>query len=77
MMKRAHFDEITRGFLKREPFRPFVIEYEDGRRFVVRDPKELHCFAGSATYSPPDGSIHLLDNEEVAQVAELTETAVK
>lgn len=77
MMKRAQFDEITRGFLKREPFRPFVIVYEDGRRFIVRDPKELSCFAGSATYFSPTGEIDLLDNEEVMQVVELTEAAVK
>lgn len=77
MMKRAQLDEITRSFLKQEPFRPFVIVYEDGRRFIIRDPKELSCFAGSATYFSLDGKMEILDNEEIMQVVELAEAPAK
>jgi hypothetical protein len=77
MMKREEFDRVTRALLKRDPFQPFLIECEDGRRFVVGEPSALHSFAGSATFFHPDGSMDLLDNENVARVVELTVPATK
>jgi hypothetical protein len=75
MMKRAEFDQLARSFWKRQPFRPFVIEYEDGERFIVDDPEAFGCYAGSATLFHPDGSLDIIDNENVARIIELTETA--
>jgi hypothetical protein len=71
MMTRAQFDQVTRSLLKRQPFQPFVIEYDDGQRFVVGQPSELASFAGSASYFDPAGELHLIDSENVRQVIEL------
>ena len=70
-MMRAQFDEVTRQFAKRQPFRPFVIEYDDGQRFVIEQPDGFSSFAGSATYFDPAGELHLIDSENVRQVVEL------
>jgi hypothetical protein len=74
MMKRAEFDQVVRSFWKRKPFQPFVIEYEDGQRFIVKDPDAFGCYAGSATLFHPDGSLDIIENEEVSRVVDLNET---
>jgi hypothetical protein len=75
MMKREQFDQLARAFWKRQPFRPFVIEYEDGERFVVTQPDAFGCYAGSATLFHPDGSLDIIDSENVSRIVELAETA--
>jgi hypothetical protein len=71
MMKGEEFDRITRAFLKRQPFQPFVIECDSGRRFIVHEPAELHSFAGAATYWHADGELDLIDPEDVTRVVEV------
>jgi hypothetical protein len=73
MMSRNALDEAIRTFRKKEPFEPFVIECDDGRRFIVRDPKAIDCMYGSATYVRPDGNFDFLDFEIVSRVVPLTE----
>jgi hypothetical protein len=68
MMKGEEFDRVTRAFLKRQPFQPFVIECDDGQRFVVREPAML---LGTAMYFHANGEIDLIDNENVTRVVEL------
>ena len=75
MMKREQFDQLARSFWKRQPFRPFVIEYDDGQRFVVADPELFSCYAGSADLFHADGSLDILDHENVARIVELTEAS--
>jgi hypothetical protein len=72
MMKRVEYEQTTHDLLRRQPFRPFVIEYDDGRRFVVDDPRRLF---GPEVFIRPDGEWDMLDHEEVLRVAELTEAA--
>ncbi len=74
MMKRHQFQEAVDAFKQRVPFRPFVVEMEDGRRIVVKDPKEFPCFAGGTTWQWPDGELMFVDAEDVQQVVELTNT---
>lgn len=73
MMKREQFDQLARSFWKRQPFRPFVIECDDGQRFVINQPEEFHCYAGSAEYFYPDGSLDFIDNEDVVRIVDLDE----
>ena len=70
-MKREAFDEAARKYLNRQPFRPFVIELDDGSSLVVGQREALHEFAGAATYFGADGSITFVDAEDVKQLLEL------
>lgn len=72
MMKSHVFQQAVDAFRQRQPFRPFVIEMDDGQRLVVADPKEFHCFAGGATWEWPNGELMFVDSEDVKQVVELT-----
>jgi hypothetical protein len=73
MMKRSDFDQVVRAFLERQPFRPFVIEFEEGERFVVDKPEALMAPAfGKTVYFRPDGSFDFVDSENVSQVVELS-----
>jgi hypothetical protein len=72
MMKRVEYERVAREFLRREPFQPFVIEYEDGRRFVVEQRQQL---PDPTWYIRRDGEFDFLDNEEVLRVVELDKAA--
>ena len=71
MMKRHQFQEAVDAYKQRQPFRPFVIEMDDGQRLVVEDPKAFPCFAGGGTWEWPDGELMFVDAEDVKQVVEL------
>jgi hypothetical protein len=73
MMKRQQFDDAVRPFWKRQPFRPFVIEYEDGERFIVSDPNRFSCGGGTASLFHPDDSLDIIDHENVSRVIDLAE----
>jgi len=52
----AHeFETTLRELLNKDPFQPFIVEYEDGERFEVDGPHV--AFAGGAA------SAHAADNE--------------
>ncbi len=72
MMKRVDYDQTVRAFLRRQPFQSFVIEYDDGRRFVVEQPQRLF---GPEAFIRPSGEWDFLDNEEVRRVVELDKAA--
>jgi hypothetical protein len=74
MMKRSEYDQLAREFIRREPFQPFVIEYEDGRRFVV---EQRHQLPDTTWYIRPDGEFDFLDNEEVRRVVEMDKAAAE
>jgi hypothetical protein len=74
MMTREGFQQAVDAFKHRQPFQPFVIELEDGRRFVVGDPKALHCYAGAGTFHHPNGDFDFVDSEYVKRLIELTPT---
>jgi hypothetical protein len=75
MMKRDGFQSIIDGFKKREPFRPFVIELDNGQRLTIENLKYFQCFAGTATYMTPDHSLHFVDPEDVKQVLDAVDAA--
>jgi len=72
MMKRLAFQEAVDRFRHQDPFQPFIVEMDDGTRFVVNQPKMLMCYAGAATYFGSDGEWQFVDSEDVHQVMELT-----
>jgi hypothetical protein len=72
-MTRATFEEALQAHLKRKPFQPFVIEFEDGRHWVVGQPEVVSYYTGdSALYFRPDGSFDFVDCEAVCRFVELT-----
>jgi hypothetical protein len=71
-MIRESFQKAVDAFKQRIPFQPYVIELEDGRRFVVGDPKVLRCYAGAGTFLHPNGDFDFVDSENVKQLVELT-----
>jgi hypothetical protein len=74
MMTRAAFEESIRGHLQRKPFKPFVIEFDDGEQWVVGQPEALWYYTGdSALYFRPDGTFDFVDSESVRRFIELTE----
>ena len=78
MMTRTAFEQAMQAFLKRKPFRPFVIELDDGQQWVVGQPEALFYHEGNTgMYFRPDGSMDFVDCENVKQVLELTTVPAK
>jgi hypothetical protein len=71
MMKREDFEHAVTALLRRQPFRPFVIELDHGERLVVGQPDALKHHAGSAIYFRPHGHFDFVDPENVKQLLEL------
>jgi hypothetical protein len=71
MMKRADFEKVMATMLHRQPFRPFLIELDDGERLVVGQREAVHHYVGSAVYFRPDGNFDFVDPENVNRLLEL------
>jgi hypothetical protein len=65
------FDRAMKEKLHREPFRPFVIEMDDGRRMVVTERQAVHHYVGPALLFYPDGNFDFVDAESVKQLLDL------
>lgn len=73
MMTRKSFEQAMQAFLRRDPFRPFVIELDSGEQWVVGQPEALFYHdGGTGVYFRPDGSFDFVDCENVKQLIELT-----
>jgi hypothetical protein len=60
-------------FLRREPFKPFVIEFDDGEQWVVGQKDQVFYYTGDSALSfRPDGSFDFVDCVNVKQFLELT-----
>lgn len=76
MITRETFEQTLRSFLKREPFQPFGIEMDDGRRFFVGDRDAVFYHqGGTAMYFHRDGEMDFVDAEGVRRFIELVEKA--
>ena len=71
MMNREALANAINALWHRRPFRPFVIERDDGERLVVEKPEALGHYVGSAILFQPDGEMVFVDPEDVKQVVEL------
>jgi hypothetical protein len=64
------YDAII-GMLDREPFRGFVVEMQDGSRFVFDRPRSLAVRGGFAVGFASGGNYVRFDCENVRQVMEV------
>jgi len=64
------FFETIVGMLDREPFRPFVVELQDGGRVEIDRPDSLAIRGGLAGGFARDGGIVRLDCVDVKRVVE-------
>jgi hypothetical protein len=72
-MTRAGFEQALQKQLQRKPFQPFVIEVEDGDRWVVGEREALmYQEGGTGIYFRLDGSFDFVDCDNVRQILELT-----
>jgi hypothetical protein len=71
MMKREDFEKAVNALWHRRPFRPFVIELDDGERLVVGEPEALGHYVGSATFFRPNGEFVFVEPEDVKRLLEL------
>ena len=73
MMKLVDYEEALRSRLDRQPFQPFVIEMEDGRRFEIRKKKDLAYWIGDmAMYGEPGNGWEWLYRDDVKQIVDLS-----
>jgi hypothetical protein len=76
MMTRTSFEEAIRTHLRRQPFKPFIIEFDDGRQWIVENPEALSYYTGdSALYFRADGSFDFVDCEAVCRIVECSAAA--
>jgi hypothetical protein len=76
MMRRTDFEETMHTFLRRQPFKPFVIVLDDGQQLVIEKREAVNYYTGdSALYFRADGSFDFVDCENVRQLLELTPTS--
>jgi hypothetical protein len=72
MMTSSSFDQAVRALLERKPFQPFVIEFDEGERFIVDKPEALMFPTfGKTVFFRSDGSFDFVDNENVRQVVDI------
>jgi hypothetical protein len=71
-MKTLDFQKDLRAFLDRKPFKPFLIELDDGETFVVGQPAAVNYREGeTALYYHADGNINFVNSEAVRRIVEL------
>ncbi len=74
MMTPKEFEEQLVALLHREPFEPFIVEFDYGERFEVDAPFVSHS-GGSAGYIDPDDQLYLFDYQNVRQFIQPTSEA--
>ncbi|MBW3540373.1 MAG: hypothetical protein KY476_08890 [Planctomycetes bacterium] len=73
-MLAENFDQSLRGFHRRRPFRPFLVELVSGSTVRIEHPEALVYRAGSAVYIAANGEIHLFDHEGVSRISDVVES---
>lgn len=77
-MEAEAFERSLRGFVRRSPFKPFVVEMVSGSRIEVDHPEAVVVFrAGVAVFVNPEGEFTLFDHEGVARLDEAKRAAGK
>jgi hypothetical protein len=74
-MTRKVFAAALRGFTRRHPFRPFLIEFTSGDRLLVTHPEAVRFEGDVLVYLSPDRRYRLFDNESVCQLLDLPPAA--
>jgi hypothetical protein len=69
-MTPEQFDVAYRGFRKRSPFRPFLIEFNSGNQALVPHPESVADVAGLYTLRSPEWRLRLFAADSVARLLE-------
>lgn len=68
MLAKTAFEQALRARLQRQPFQPFVIEFDDSDQWLVEKREALFYHAGdSAMLFHADGSFDFVDADNVKQ----------
>jgi hypothetical protein len=67
-MTAEHFQTAIRGFQRRTPFHPYVVELVSGDRVRVDHPEALVIRGGVAVFLSTVGSPSIFDHEGVSQI---------
>jgi hypothetical protein len=51
-MKRETFEDTLRGFLRRDPFQPFIIQLESGEDILIEEPTVAFSDGFAGYFSP-------------------------
>lgn len=76
-MKETSFQKTVRAFVRRRPFKPFVVELLSGDRFLVEHPEAVMVGTETAVYLNPDGDYAFFDSTAVTQVTEAVDNGSK
>jgi hypothetical protein len=72
MMARLEFEKQLRALLEQRPFPAFVIELDDGQKFLIESRQSISYLTGdSALYFAPDDSWHFVDCDNVKKIVVL------
>jgi hypothetical protein len=63
-----HFQATIRGFRRRTPFHPYIVERVSGDRITVYHPEALVVRGGVGVFVSADGAPRIFDHEGVSQV---------
>jgi hypothetical protein len=75
-MSNERFTELLRHFTRHEPFIPFVVEMNDGRRLIIDSPAVAFAEGGAGYLSDEDGLVDF-SADQVRAITHLTpETTV-
>ncbi len=69
-MIHENFTATLRAFIRRQPFRPFLVELTSGDRFRVQHPEALSMRGALAVYVGTNGSVKLFDCDSVSQLCD-------
>ncbi len=69
-MSPENFTAALRAFVRRQPFRPFLVELTSGDRFRIQHPEALTMRGGAAVYVATNGAVKLFDSNSVSQLCD-------
>jgi hypothetical protein len=72
-MKDITFRRSLRSFVRRRPFKPFVVKLVSGDRIVVEHPEAVAMNGAAAVYLNPGGEYALFDSSTVSQLTNISD----
>ena len=70
-MTPSQFDFILRGFCRRRPFQPFILEFVSSAQLVVLHPEAIGPKGGIYVLRRPDGGYVAFASESVSRVLDI------
>ena len=76
-MRDTSFRSSLLKFVRRRPFKSFMVELVSGDRIVVEHPEAVALGGASAVYISPEGEYAMFDSSTVSQLTDVTENGSK